>query len=146
MADIKSSKCQLPTKEKKWRLDYKWCEGPCQGLGSLLVNQDLITGYLITRVRDHTQNVKQRGKKDQDAGNRSTRSALRAITHQDRNNKESSNLSATPTIGDFVIWGCLFVGYFQRLENKMRVISSTNIDLLYPIIWFGDWDTPSHPL
>lgn len=34
----------------------------CQGLESELVDCDLITGYLIIRVLDHTQDVKQREK------------------------------------------------------------------------------------
>ena len=46
----------------------------CQGRGSGLGNwrgTDLITGNLVTRILDHTQDVKHGGKEDQGVKNRS---------------------------------------------------------------------------
>ena len=58
------------------------------------VELDWITGNLVTRVLDHTQDVKQRGKKDKDVKNRSTQlSALHLASAANGNHDKDKEIT-----------------------------------------------------
>ena len=94
---------------------------------------DLITGNLVTRILDHTQDVKQRGKKDQDVKNRSTQlSALHLASAANGNHDKDKEITHS---------ACFPMCVTKEISNKGNLTHVSRTPR--PPRWVAPWQVVS---